>query len=307
MAIEARRVKELRDRTGAGMMDCKRALTESGGNIDKAIAVLREKGLAGASKKAGRVAAEGLVAVFSRPDLSTAVLLELNCETDFVAKTDEFSSLVSTAGTALLHAGPGGEGDGDLVAGLSVEGGGTMAEFLKEGVASIGENLGLRRFVRLESTDGAIGSYVHAGGKIGVVVEVAGAQAADEELLRSLAMQIAAAIPRCVGRQEVSPEEIEKERDIFAAQARSSGKPEKVVDRIVDGKMDKYFREICLLEQEYVRDSDLTVAALLEQAAEKKGSGLEIKRFFRFQLGEGVERKTANLADEVAAQIAQGS
>ncbi len=306
MMISARTVKELRDRTGAGMMDCKRALTETGGDIDAAIAHLREKGLAGAAKKAGRVAAEGLVAVFPPAGGTSAVIVELNCETDFVAKTDEFGAVLESLGRTLLERGPA-EGDGESVADLEVASGRTVSQTLTEAIASIGENISLRRFRRLDADGGRVGGYVHAGGKIGVLVEVRGATEEDGALLKSLAMQVAAATPRYVRREDVPADEASREREIFRAQAAASGKPEKILDRIADGKMEKFYREVCLLEQDYVRDPDVTVAELLERSAAESGRALEVARFVRYQLGEGIERKVANLAEEVAEQIGKGS
>jgi elongation factor Ts len=307
MSVDASRVKELRDRTGAGMMDCKRALAESNGDLDRAIALLREKGLASASKKAGRVAAEGLVSTFTSADATRAVIAELNCETDFVAKTPEFGKLLQTVGDALLGAdGIPAEGDGAAVATLRLPGGKTLGEQLNEAVASIGENINLRRYTRIVTKDGRIGGYVHAGGKIGVLVEMAGAGAAHGELLKSLAMQIAAAMPRCVRRSEVSAEELASEREIFRTQAMTSGKPANVVERIVDGKVEKFYREVCLLEQEYVRDPQLTIEKLLGAEAKASGAKLDVRRFVRYQLGEGIEKKTSNLAAEVAEQLAKG-
>lgn len=305
MSVDARLVKDLRDRTGAGMMDCKKALAETGGDLDRAIALLREKGLAGASKKAGRVAAEGLVGIFSSADSKTAVVVELNCETDFVAKTEPFQALLARLGDALLAADVS-EGSTESVADLDV-GGISVSELLKESIASIGENIGLRRFVRIASAGGIVGSYVHAGGKIGVLVELAGADSRHEELARSLAMQVAAAFPRYVRREEVPATELAGEREIFRQQALASGKPEKVLDRIVDGKVEKFFAETCLLEQEYVRDSELRIDKLVAKAAKETGATLDVRRFARFQLGEGIEKRQSNLADEVAQQIGQSA
>jgi elongation factor Ts len=305
MSIDASMVKDLRERTGAGMMDCKKALTETSGDIDKAIALLREKGLAGASKKAGRIAADGLVGVFATADSKTAVVLELNCETDFVAKTDGFRSLFDTLGNALLAADVA-EGTGETAGDLKA-GGKTISELLKESIASIGENLALRRFARYASSNGVVGSYVHAGGKIGVLVELTGGDSRHVELARSLAMQVAAAFPRAVSRDQVASADLETEREIYRQQALQSGKPEKIVERIVDGKIDKFYSEVCLLEQEYVRDSDLRVDKLIAQAATETGATLSVARFARFQLGEGIEKKQSNLADEVAQTIGQSA
>jgi len=307
MSVDARTVKQLRDRTGAGMMDCKRALSETDGDLDAAVALLREKGLASAAKKAGRVAAEGAVGIFTSDDRSRAVVLELNCETDFVAKNDAFQALVVTVGQALLADDGKDSGTGEDVADLTVADGQKLSDLLTASIASIGENIGLRRFTRVTASDGRMGSYVHAGGKIGVIVEIKGATAEHDDLARSLAMQVAAAMPRCVRRDEVNAAELDAEREIFRNQALASGKPEKVVDRIVDGKVEKFYREICLLEQEYVRDSQLTVQKLLEQTGKEAGTDLSIERFVRYQLGEGIERKEANLAAEVAEQLGRSS
>jgi elongation factor Ts len=306
VAISAQTVKDLRDRTGAGMMDCKKALSESGGNLEAAVTYLREKGLAGASKKAGRVTAEGLVDCFATSDATAAAILELNCETDFVAKNDQFRRLLSEFGAAILAQPGSAEGTGDDVGGLKLSGGGSIEDAVKAAIASIGENVSLRRFLRLRSTNGAIGSYVHAGGKIGVLVSVAGATSSDDELLRSLAMQVAAAFPRFVRRDEVDSAEIAKEREIFRGQAAQSGKPAQVIEKIVDGKIEKFYRDVCLMEQEYVRDPQLTIDKLLAQASTASGRKLTVERFVRYQLGEGIEKRSENLVEAIA-QIAKGS
>ena len=305
MSIDARTVKELRDRTGAGMMDCKRALSETGGDLDAAVALLREKGLASAAKKAGRVAAEGLVGVFASADGSEAVVVELNCETDFVAKNDAFGDLLQTVGNALLDS-DAEEGTGESAGDLAV-GSKKLSEVLTDAVASVGDNIGLRRFVRVRAGGGRVGSYVHAGGKIGVLIELSGASEAHDDLARSLAMQVAAAMPRHVRRDEVPEAEVAAEREIFKNQALASGKPEQVVEKIVDGKVDKFFREICLVEQEYVRDSQLTVEKLLAQSGKETGSELRLERFVRYQLGERIEKKESNLAAEVAEQLGKST
>ena len=306
MSVDAKLVKDLRDRTGAGMMDCKKALSESGGDIERATAILREKGLAGASKKAGRVAAEGLVGIFVGEGAKSAVVLELNCETDFVAKTEPFKAVLDTLGAALLAADVA-EGTGETVADLAVAGGKTVGELLKESIAGIGENIGLRRFTRYASKDGVVGSYVHGAGKIGVLVEVAGGDARHEDLARSLAMHVAAAFPRCVSRDEVAASDLASEREIFRQQALASGKPEKIIDKIVDGKIEKFYSEICLLEQQFVRDPDVRIDKLVAQAAKETGASLSVSRFARLQLGEGIEKKQSNLADEVAQTIGQSA
>ncbi len=303
--ITASLVKDLRDRTGAGMMDCKRALQETEADLEAAVALLREKGLASAAKKAGRVAAEGLVGVLSSDDASEAVLLELNCETDFVAKTDNFVAILTNISNALLSSDIPSEGTGEDVAEIDVNGA-SLSAVINEAVANIGENIGLRRFTRIKS-DGAVGSYVHAGGKIGVLIEVGGANAEHGEVLRSLAMQVAAAFPRYARREDVPEADLDAEREIFKNQALASGKPENVIDRIIEGKIEKYYREICLVEQDYVRDPDLTIEKLLAQVGKETGAELEVRRFVRYQLGEGIEKKESNLAEEVAEQLAKGS
>jgi elongation factor Ts len=306
-AISAQTVKDLRDRTGAGMMDCKKALGETGGDIDAAIVYLREKGLAGASKKAGRVTAEGLVDCVATDDGTSAVVVELNCETDFVAKTDQFHALLGDVGAALIGEAGAAEGDGEQAGSVKLANGRTIAAAITESIASIGENLALRRFARLSTGKGQVGCYVHAGGKIGVVVEVEGATKADAELLKSLAMHIAAAFPRYVRRDEVDSAEIEREREIFRGQAAGTGKPAQVIEKIVDGKIEKYYREICLLEQDFVRDPQLTISKLLGEVGKKEGRTLAVTRFVRYQLGEGIEKRSENIAEAVAAQIAKGS
>jgi len=302
-AISAQAVKDLRERTGAGMMDCKKALGETGGDLEAAVAYLREKGLAGASKKAGRVTAEGLVECFASSDGSAATVVELNCETDFVAKNDQFRALLREIGSAIVAAPGSAEGDGDAAASVKLANGKTVAEAVTGAIAAIGENVALRRFARLRTASGRVGSYVHAGGKIGVLVEVDGATDADQELVKSLAMQVAAAFPRYVRREEVDPAELAREREIFRGQAAGTGKPAAVIEKIVDGKIEKFYRDICLLEQEYVRDPQLTIEKLLAQSGRK----LTVKRFIRYQLGEGIEKRSENLAEAVAAQIAKGA
>ena len=301
MSIDAKTVKDLRDRTGAGMMDCKKALAEAEGDLERAVSILREKGLAGASKKAGRVAAEGAIGIYSSADSKSAVILELNCETDFVAKTEPFRQLLDKLGNAPLAA-SATEGTGETAADVTIAGGQPIGEVLREAVASIGENIGLRRFTRY-TTSGIVGSYVHAGGKIGVIVELDGADSRHEELAKSLAMQVAAAFPRYVSRDQVAEHELAGEREIFKQQALASGKPEKIVEKIVDGRIEKFYGETCLLEQEYVRDSDVTITKLIAGVAKETGATLQVKRFARYQLGEGIEKKQSNLAAEVAQTI----
>jgi elongation factor Ts len=288
-------VKELREKTGAGMMDCKSALDSSSGDFEGAIRYLREKGLATAAKRAGKVAAEGVItARLLGP--SEGVMLELNCETDFVAKTPQFQELAAQ----LLAAFAGrGEIDGlraahDLdLSTIKVAGGKPVADVVAEAIASLGESVVPRRIARFAAKPerGVVGSYVHAGGKIGVLVEAtapnAGPAVAEvDKLLRDIAMQIAAANPRYVRREEVPAAEIEREREIYAAQAATSGKPAQVIERIVQGKVEKFFAECCLVEQEFIRDPQTTVGKLVQATGKSIGVPVEITRFVRLQLGE---------------------
>ncbi len=295
MAVSAADVKALRERTGAGMMDCKAALEAAGGRIEDAITYLREKGLAVAAKRSGRVAAEGTIVV-RHPGPASGILLELNCETDFVAKTPQFAELADLIASAVEQA-PGLRGVGDAesfgIAGLPAGAGRTVADAVADRVASMGENVVVRRAARFEpgEAQGVVASYVHGGGKIGVLVEArTGASGGAREqviaLLRDLAMQIAAANPRWTRREEVPAAELERERGIFRTQALESGKPAPVIERIVAGKVEKFYGEACLLEQPFIRDGDKTVGKLVEEAVGKIGTPIEIAACVRFPLGE---------------------
>jgi elongation factor Ts len=293
--ITAAQVKALREKTGAGMMDCKAALAASGGDLEGAVRHLREKGLATAAKRAGKVAADGVV-VAGLPSPSEGVLLELNCETDFVAKTEPFQALArellaTVAGNSAIDgvrsAAEAGLDDLKLASGKRI------GDAIAESIAAMGESIVPRRVARLASPAGQaiVGSYVHAGGKIGVLVEArtTASEAAAQEVaavLRDVAMQVAAATPRFVRREEVAAAEIERERDIYRTQAAATGKPPQVIERIVDGKMEKFYSEVCLLEQEFIRDSQYTIAKLVAEKAKALGAPIEITRFVRLQLGE---------------------
>jgi elongation factor Ts len=291
--VTAAQVKALREKTGAGMMDCKAALVSSAGDMEGAIRHLREKGLATAAKRAGKVAAEGLLVACSVSP-GEAVMLELNCETDFVAKTPQFQALAErllgvVAGCKRI------DGATDAAAidfdGMRLSDGASVGDAIADGVASMGESVVARRMARLAPEGGVVGFYVHAGGKIGVLIEArtsasGEACAAVERLLRDVAMQVAAANPRFTRRDEVSASELEKEREIYREQAAQTGKPEKVVEKIVEGKIEKFFAEFCLVEQEYIRDSSLTVGKLVDQTSKTVGSPVELGRFVRMQLGE---------------------
>jgi elongation factor Ts len=307
MQITAEMVRELREKTGVGMMDCKRALAESEGNLETAVDVLRKKGLAAAAKKSSRIASEGVVA--AHVALGSATLVEVNCETDFVAKTDEFQEFVRQVAQAVNGKGPKDVEESLLIPG---EGGVPLGTMLNEKVAKIGEKISFRRFERFAlPTDakGVLVSYIHAGGKIGVLAEVLGAGGDDAEFLalgKDIAMQIAAANPLVVSREDVPAAEIEREKAIYREQALAAGKPEKVLDRIAEGKLEKYYGDFCLTEQAFIRDPERRVKDLLKEMAEKLAVDVRIGRFVRFQVGEGLTKRSDNLAVEVAKQLEQG-
>ena len=284
--ITAALVKELREITGAGMMDCKKALVECEGDKDKAIDYLREKGIAKAAKKAGRIASEGVVAAASNG--STACIVEVNSETDFVAKNENFQNLVKKIAEHIVATKPA---DMDALNASELDGK-TVADVMTEAVASIGEKLSLRRFEVYTSEDGKLATYIHMGGKIGVIVELSGG---EDELGKDVAMQIAAAKPQCISRADVDTDALAHEREVLRKQALEEGKPEKIVEKMVDGRINKYYKEVCLVEQEFVKDSDKTIKDFL--------GGVEVRRFARFEMGEGLEKKNEDFAAEVAAQI----
>ena len=292
MAISAALVKELRERTGAGMMECKKALVETDGDIDAAIESMRKSGQAKAAKKAGRIAAEGVVVIAVAPDAKSGVMVEVNCETDFVAKDKSFTAFAETvAARALASDVADIEALGDVP---MDEGGDTSIAQAREGlVAKIGENIQLRRLVRFTDVRGELHSYRH-GVRIGVLVEVGGG---DAVLGKDIAMHVAATNPMCVDADQVPSEILEKEKEIFRAQALESGKPEKIVEKIIQGRVRKYLEEVTLLGQAFVKDQDITVEKLLAQAE------AEVVRFARVEVGEGIEKKQENFADEVMAQV----
>ena len=281
MNITASMVKDLRTQTGAGMMDCKKALVEAEGDIAKAVDILREKGLSQAAKKASRVAAEGAVGSAVSEDGKTGTILEVNCETDFVGTNEDFRNLAASIADQILAVNPAGKKVRDLVT---------------EAVAKIGENISVRRFVRYESAEGKVYSYIHGGGKIGVLVEMIGA---DDELGKDIAMQVAAANPSYLDRTQVSRAEIDHEKEVLAVEARNEGKPENIIEKMVIGRINKYYKEVCLVDQEFIKDGDLTISKLL------KSKNASVVRFARYQLGEGIEKKQDDLAAEVAKQLNQ--
>lgn len=288
--ITAALVKELRERTGAGMMDCKKALTAVEGDMDKAIDFLREKGLAAAAKKASRVAAEGVVASYVSEDGKVGVIVEVNCETDFVAKTDNFKALVNAIAAHIAATNPA---DMDALMASEIEGK-TISALVTESIAKIGENISVRRFARYEVPEGVVAAYIHGGGKIGVLVNMQGGSA---ELGKDVAMHIAAANPSYLNREQVPASELEHEKEVLSEQARNEGKPEKIIEKMVIGRIQKFYKEVCLLDQEFVKDPDQTIAKLL------KANNAEVAEFARFQLGEGIEKKQEDFAAEVMSQI----
>ena len=301
--ITAALVKDLRERTGAGMMDCKKALGESNGDIEAAVDWLRTKGLAAAAKKAGRVAAEGLVGV-AVSDKAAAVV-EVNAETDFVARNEAFQGLVSTIADIALEK----NGDVDTIKTATYPGESrTVEEQVTHLIATIGENMALRRAQKVSVNSGAVATYVHNAltgglGRIGVVIglESNGDVGKLEELGKQLAMHIAAAHPISLSRDELDPALIEKERTVLSEQARESGKPENIIEKMVEGRLRKYYEEVCLLDQVFVIDGETRVSKVLENAAKDVGGPISVTGFARFQLGEGIEKDEGDFAAEVAA------
>jgi elongation factor Ts len=292
-------VADLRAKTGAGMMDCKKALAETDGNMEQAIDLLRTKGLAAAAKKAGRVAAEGLVAVAGQG--SCCAVVEVNSETDFVAKNEAFQAFVNGVAQVVLEQAPA-----DLAALQPLPfpaTGRTVGEEQTHQVATIGENISVRRFARLELAAGTVASYVHGAGKIGVLVALASDRGSEQVagLARQLAMHVAAANPQYLQRSEVPADVLEREKEIYRIKARESGKPENIIEKIIEGQVNKFFGEICLLEQAYVIDPDQKVAKVVEALGKELGAKVELTGFVRFQLGEGIEKKADDFAAEVAA------
>lgn len=290
MTVTASMVKQLREMTGAGMMDCKKALGETDGNIDDAIELLRKKGMAGADKKAGRTAAEGVVAIAIADDKKKAAIVEVNCETDFVAKGDEFKTFADEVAQIILNTGCV---DVEAILSEKMANGQTIDERRREMVGKIGENMAIRR-AELVETSGQIGQYQH-GEKIGVVVAMEGG---NDTLIRDVAMHVAAAKPSAISAADVDQEMIEKERNFQIEQAQESGKPIEIVEKMIEGRMRKYLQEITLLGQAFVKDPDQTVEKLL------KASDASVNGFVRLEVGEGIEIEQTNFADEVAAAAA---
>ena len=290
--ITASQVKELREKTGAGMMDCKKVLTETEGDFEKAIELLRERGIAKAAKKSDRIAAEGLVTTYVSEDGKVGAVVEVNAETDFVAKNEEFRSFVADVAKQVALKAPATVED--LLNQPSIaEEGKTVREVLTGKIATIGENMSIRRFERFE-TENMIESYIHGDGKIAVLVEM---ENATTELAKDVCMQIAAARPEYLDRESVPAERVEKEMEILKAQAMNEGKPAEIAEKVVMGRIGKFYGEICLVEQDFVKDPDIKVGKLVES------KGAKIVRFARFEKGEGLEKREENFAEEVAKQM----
>lgn len=291
--ITASQVKELRERTGAGMMDCKKVLTETNGDEEKAIELLRERGLSKAAKKSGRIAAEGLAAAYITDDKKVGVVVEVNAETDFVAKNEEFKAFVADVAKQVATKNPANVEE--LLAQESIaEAGKTVQEVLTNKIATIGENMSIRRFERFETENGTIATYIHGDGKIAVLVEM---ENADETLAKDVCMQIAAARPEYLDRASVPADRVEKEMEILKAQAMNEGKPAEIAEKMVQGRIGKFYGEICLVEQPFVKNPDEKVGKMVE------GKGAKIVRFARLEKGEGLEKREENFAEEVAKQI----
>ena len=290
--VSASQVKELREKTGAGMMDCKKVLTEADGDMEKAIELLRERGIAKAAKKSDRIAAEGLVAAYVSEDGKVGAVVEVNAETDFVASNAEFKSFVEDVAKQVALNNPSSVED--LLGETSIsDSSKTVQEVLTNKIATIGENMSIRRFERFES-NGLVEKYIHGEGKIGVLVDI---ENGDAELAKDICMQIAAAKPEFLNRESVPAERVEKEMEILKVQAMNEGKPAEIAEKMVQGRIGKFYGEICLVDQEFVKDPSMKISDLL------KSKGATINRFARLEKGEGIEKKEENFAEEVAKQI----
>ena len=302
--FSAKDVMDLRGRTGCGMMDCKKALTECDGDIEKAIDYLREKGLAKAAKKQSRIAAEGIVGSYICDKCGTGAIVEVNCETDFVANTPEFKEMVADIAKQIVISNPA-DVDALLAAKSAKDENVTIGDIVTEKTAKIGEKISIRRFARYEcGENGYVDSYIHMGGKVGVLVKAEVPEINDtvKEVLHDVALQIAAAspvAPEYVTRDQVNPEHLNHETEILAAQARNEGKPEKIIEKMVQGRINKFYQEVCLVEQVFVKDGETPVGKMIE----KRAPGMKIVAFTRYKMGDGLEKKVSDLAAEVAEQI----
>ena len=290
--ITAELVKQLREKTGAGMMDCKKVLTETDGDMEKAAELLRERGIAKAAKKSSRVAAEGLVATYVSDDKKVGSVVEVNAETDFVAKNEEFRSFVADIAKQVATKNPATVED--LLSQKYLDTDSTVQDVLTGKIATIGENISIRRFARYETADGLVAKYIHGDGKIGVLVNF---KKGEEELAKDVCMQIAAAKPEYLSREDVPQEQVEKEMEILKVQAMNEGKPAEIAEKMVHGRIGKFYGEICLLDQEFVKDPSVKVGDLINS------KGAKLVAFARLEKGEGIEKKEENFAEEVMKQI----
>ena len=306
-AVTAAMVKELREMTGAGMMDCKKALAATDGDMDKAVEFLREKGLAAASKKAGRIAAEGIVTVVVSDDSKKAAIVEVNSETDFVAKNAQFQGYVADVAAQALNS-QAADMDAFMAEPWLKDAGKTVEQELSSQIAVIGENMKIRRFHRI-ATEGCVVGYIHGGGRIGVLVEASTDVVNDtvKEALKNVCMQIAALSPKYVKRDEIPQDFIDHETAILKTQAQNENpdKPENIIDKMIVGRLNKELKEFCLVDQVYVKDGDLTVGKYIESVGKEVGAKIELKSFVRYETGEGLEKKEENFAEEVARQMGQ--
>ncbi len=300
--ISAQLVKELREMTGSKMMDCKKALVETDGDIEKAVEFLREKGLSDAAKKSSRVAAEGVVKTYIADDKKSGAVLEFNCETDFVALNEEFVGFADKLAKIVVEA---SITTVEEILDQKIEGEVTVSESLKALIAKLGENMSVRRFTKFSIENGVVKSYIHGGGRIGVLVEVACDKDSEvlDEVGKEVCMQIAASNPLFLSKDDVDTESMDKEKEIYRVQALNEGKPEKIVDKMVIGRINKYFKEVCLLEQPWVKDGDKSIAKFLEEKSKEVSSPITVTRFVRYERGEGIEVEKVDFAEEVARQI----
>ncbi len=305
MAVTAAMVKDLREITGAGMMDCKKALNETNGDMDEAVEYLRKNGQAKAEKKAGRIAAEGLVKVIVKEDKIAAVV-EVNSETDFVAKNEDFQTFVSAVAVQAVNS-DSADIDAFMEESWNVDSSKSVKEALNDKIAVIGENLSIRRFEKVTAENGCVVSYLHGGGRIGVLVEAETSVVNDavKEALVNVAMQVAALSPKYVSQAEVSEEYKEHEKEILLAQAKLENpeKPDNIIEKMIIGRLNKELKEVCLLSQIYVKDGDLTVEKYIENVGKAEGTAITVKKFIRFETGEGIAKKEENFAEEVAKQM----
>jgi elongation factor Ts len=308
MEVTASMVKDLREMTGAGMMDCKKALAATDGDMDKAVEFLREKGLAAAEKKAGRIAAEGIVDINVSADGKVAAIVEVNSETDFVAKNEKFRDFVAAVAAQAAKSGTN-DIDAFLAEKWALDPSKTVKEELSSMIAIIGENMNIRRFERVVAANGFVTSYIHGGGRIGILVDIDSTvnNAEVQEAAKNVAMQIAALSPKYVNQSEISADFIAHEKDILKAQIMNdpanSKKPENIIEKMLEGRLQKELKEFCLVDQVYVKDSEVSVGQYLASVSKQVGAPVTVKRFVRFETGEGLEKKSENFAEEVAKQM----